>query len=106
MTMKTQNKMKELFSTKLSELMNLVNVYDDLAEKRYCEIKLKIDLKEIKNLSELELFQVMVDTFSTTTLELYFQDMLTVRNDRTNRKVINIFNTLIGGRWAELKENL
>lgn len=106
MTKKTQNKMKELFSTKLSEVMNLVNVYDDLTEKPYSEIKLKIDLKEIKNLNELELFEIMVDTFSTTTLELYFQDMLTVSNDRTNRKIVSILAMLIGGRWAELKENL
>lgn len=106
MTKKTQNKMKELFSTKLSEVMNLVNVYDDLAEKTYSEIKSKIDLKEIKNLSELELFEIMLDTFSTTTLELYLQDMLTLSNDRTNRKIVSILARLIGGRQVELKENL
>ena len=106
MTKKTHNKMEKLFTTKLNELLNLVSVYDDLSERRYCEIKLKINLEEIKTLSELELFEFMITTFSATTLELYFNEMLTVENYRQNRRLVDILYVLIGGREVELKNGL
>ena len=106
MTKKTHNKMEKLFTRKLNELLNLVSVYDDLSERRYCEIKLKINLEEIRTLSALELFELMVDTFSATTLELYFNDMLTVENYRQNRRIVDVLYVLIGGREVELKNGL
>lgn len=106
MTKKTHNKMEKLFTRKLNELLNLVSVYDDLSERRYCEIKLKINLEEIRTLSALELFELMVDTFSATTLELYFNDMLTVENYRQNRRIVDVLYILIGGREVELKNGL
>ena len=105
MTKKTHNKMEKLFTTKLNELINLDSVYD-LFERRYCEIKLKINLEEIKTINELELFELMIDTYSATTLNLYFNDMLTVENYRQNNRIIDILYTLIGGREVELKNGL
>lgn len=65
-----------------------------------------IDLKEIDTLEELKIFQMMLDAYSTTVLEFFFDDTIKGHEYDSSNKVTKILSILIGGKSFELKSGL
>lgn len=106
MKKKTKLKMSRVFNRKIEEITNLVNVYNNISNRSYVEIKLKVDLSEIETLQELDLFELMVSANSCTVLNLYFHNFISMENYHIADSISDILNILIGGRRAELKLGL
>lgn len=106
MKKETKLEMYKLFDSKLEEITNLVNMYEDLSSHTYKEIKLKVDLSEIKTLKELDLFEMMITANNYTLCNLFFHGLISINKYHIADKVSDIFYVLIGGRRAELKLGL
>lgn len=106
MKKKDRLKMRSIFNCKLEEIINLMFIYPNLSRCGYEAIKSKVDLSEIETLKELDLLELMTSANSSTAINLYFHDLISIDNYRIADKVSDVLNILIGGRRAELKLGL
>lgn len=103
MTKKTQNKIKKLFDSKLHESIVLAEFYDfDEYKLVYNKIE-EMNLLEIDNMRDLELFKIAVSAYSITLTELLCNGAMCNRDYDKYSYVLDILNYVIGYREAELK---
>lgn len=103
MAKKTRGKIKNLFYSKLNEAKVLADYYDYDFDKLLCGEIEEMNLLEIDNMRELELFKLVVSTYSNNISEFLHDGSKCNRNYNECSYACDILNYLIGYREADLK---